>query len=707
MDPGSTEQSASATSPLPLARPQREPVNFRSVLLGLFGVIALNAITPFNNHALNNGCLIRSYLPMGLVLFLMLFVLLVNGPLHRFAPRYAFSPSELAVVIGMILVGCALPSSGLMRYLPGHLTSIFHHAAQRPEFADLLRRVNPPDWLFPTFPSSDPVQRGNDPIVQQYVGRAFTDTDTFAAHFMAVPWRAWLRPAIAWGILLVGLFGSILTSMIILRRQWVENERLQFPLVTVYMSLIEAPPPGRMLNTLFRNYLFWIGFSVIAFIKLFNGLGVYFPRNVPEIPLSFDLSRIMTEEPWRYCQSEFMSQRIFFTIAGLAVFMQTRTAFSLWFVFVLVQVARMAAGMRQTDITEPMAQDQMFGSVVVFVGIVLYIARHHLLAVLRQMFGAGRRDDPRGRYLPYGLAGWAWVGCQLLLIGWLMAAGTTLIGALVIIGILLMLHVALARIVADTGMIYPSLPVPLAHPYDVAAVTIPALPHTTPGSYLFARVFSGIFAADMRQTLPPFAQHALVVADHTGCTGAGTGAAGWRKGIRVVAVLVLALAIAYVVSGVAMLYVEYRYASTLDRSNRAPLNYWTGNNLVPDTVLGPSVRYTVTGIQPVRHSRLLHIGIGAGITGALGALRLTVTNWPLHPVGFLLCYTYGLWVSWFSIFLGWLAKTLLINFGGARMFSRAQPLFLGVICADVAISAFWSLASIALWSTGFEFRVIP
>ena len=385
MNPASTEQSASTAPPLPLAAPGRDPVNLRSVLLGLFGVIAINAITPFNNHALANACLIRSYLPTGLLLFLMLFVLLINAPLHRFAPRYAFSPSELAVVIGMILVGCALPSSGLMRYLPGHLTGIFYYAAQRPEFADLLHRVNPPDWLFPTFPSSDPVQRGNDPIVRQYVGRALTDTDTFAAHFLAVPWHAWLRPAIAWGILLVGLFGSILTSMIILRRQWVENERLQFPLVTVYMSLIEAPAPGRMLNTLFCNYLFWIGFSAIAFIKLFNGLGVYFPRNIPQIPLSFDLSNIMTEEPWRYCQWEFMSQRIFFTIAGLAVFMQTRTAFSLWFFFVLVQVARMAAGVRQTDITEPMQYDQMFGAVVVFVGIVLYVARHHLLAVLRQM----------------------------------------------------------------------------------------------------------------------------------------------------------------------------------------------------------------------------------------------------------------------------------------------------------------------------------
>ena len=36
--------------------------------------------------------------------------------------------------------------------------------------------------------------------------------------------------------------------MVVLRRQWVENERLQFPLVTVYMSLIESPAPGKALK---------------------------------------------------------------------------------------------------------------------------------------------------------------------------------------------------------------------------------------------------------------------------------------------------------------------------------------------------------------------------------------------------------------------------------------------------------------------------
>ena len=158
LDP--TQQPA---APAPALTLQRNPVNLRSALLGLVGVIVINGLTPFNNLALANSDLIGGYLPTGLLLFLMLFVILINAPLHRFAPRYAYSSGELAVALGMILVSCALPSLGLMRYLPTLLTKIFYYAAQRPEYVALLRKANLPDWLFPSFASSDIAQRGKRP----------------------------------------------------------------------------------------------------------------------------------------------------------------------------------------------------------------------------------------------------------------------------------------------------------------------------------------------------------------------------------------------------------------------------------------------------------------------------------------------------------------------------------------------------------------
>src|SRR5438045_3343022 len=102
--------------------PQRPPVNWRSLLLGLLGTIVIAGLTPYNDYALNNTFLIGNNLPLGVVMLLFLFSLFVNGPLSRWAPRYAMTSGEVAVAFSMTLVSCAIPSGGLMRYFPGVLT---------------------------------------------------------------------------------------------------------------------------------------------------------------------------------------------------------------------------------------------------------------------------------------------------------------------------------------------------------------------------------------------------------------------------------------------------------------------------------------------------------------------------------------------------------------------------------------------------------
>src|SRR4051812_28855798 len=89
----------------------RKPVNLRSILLGLLGVVFICALTPYNDWAVNNTYLVGNYLPVGLLLFFLTFIMLINGPLWRWAPRHAFSSGELAVSVGMVMVACAVPAS--------------------------------------------------------------------------------------------------------------------------------------------------------------------------------------------------------------------------------------------------------------------------------------------------------------------------------------------------------------------------------------------------------------------------------------------------------------------------------------------------------------------------------------------------------------------------------------------------------------------
>ncbi|MDK1030822.1 MAG: hypothetical protein QGD94_02330, partial [Planctomycetia bacterium] len=82
--------------------------------------------------------------------------------------------------------------------------------------------------------------------------------------------------------------------------------------------------------------------------------------------------------------------------------------------------------------------------------------------------------------------------------------------------------------------------------------------------------------------------------------------------------------------------------------------------------------------------------IGGGVMAMLALARFRWTRWPLYPVGWLLASTYPMNCIWFSIFLGWLAKGTILKLGGAEMYERLKPLFVGLIIGDVIMGTLCS-----------------
>ena len=239
-------------------------ITFRSVVLGLLGVVFICGLTPYNDYALNNTFLVGNNLPLGVIMLLFVFVLLVNAPLMRFVPRFAFSAGEITVAFSMTLVSCALPSSGLMRYFPPTLVGPFWVARSSQEYLKLLESLHLPAWLFPVFAGQSPGQWMNDPIVNQYFNRT--------PEGEPIPYWAWVRPAWVWGIFFAALYGALVCLTAIVRRQWNENERLPFPLAQIYLPLIEPPAPGRWFNDLFHRRGFWLAFASVFCLHAWNGL---------------------------------------------------------------------------------------------------------------------------------------------------------------------------------------------------------------------------------------------------------------------------------------------------------------------------------------------------------------------------------------------------------------------------------------------------
>lgn len=673
-------------------------VSVRAVLLGLMGVTFICGLTPYNDYALNNTFLVGNNLPLGVVMFLFLFVLLINAPLARFAPRWAFSAGELTVAFSMTLVSCALPSSGLMRYLPPALVTPFYLARSNHEYLSLLSTMHLPQWLLPVFEGSSPSEWINDPVVIQYLERTPAGDPP--------PYRAWIRPAVTWGIFTFALYGALLCMMALVRRQWHENERLPFPLAQIYLPLIEPPPPGRMLNELFLRKSFWIAFASVFFLHCWNGLHYYYPEHFERIPVYYNLWNLFTESPWQYVDNKIKDAAVFFTVVGVTYFLSSSVAFSLWFFFVAHQVYRMYLGVTTGDSWVYGQQDQHFGGIIAYSLAVLWVGRQHWKLILAQAFRGRRGDEPEGRYLPYPLAFWGYVGCAVVMMVWLVLAGMTPLAAVVTVMLMLMLFFMIGRIIAEVGLVHGQLQAPIQKPWVL--MTIYGWPKPVPIETFYVSSMLQTVHYDFREVVTVYASHGLKVADQTMYAGRAMEAdtpQQRRWGRWLIGLMALALVVGYVVSFASTLWTEYHHAWTKDVQAKVPINDWGALNNPQGQLIGATAQYD-KGTYHLRHSPAANITFGFAFTSLLSVLRLRYPWWPLHPIGYLMIPTYPGAHLWFSIFWGWLAKLLILRFGGSRLYVNAKPFFLGLIVGESLAAGFWLTMGIVLSAMGIPYRPV-
>ena len=196
--------------------------------IGSLAVILICGLTCFNDYVVENTYMIGSYLPLAMVLVMFFLCVVVNGLLFRLMPRYALKTGELAVILFMLLLGCSLPSQGLMRSLLPLLVAPFRMGCDQPRFWTIFTHLACPT--------------GSSPFVISTVGAvrrswmSFTRACPAAIQF---PYGPWIIPLLGWGVFFLGLSMRAGRVAWITRRQWAINERLPFPLAQLELSLIE------------------------------------------------------------------------------------------------------------------------------------------------------------------------------------------------------------------------------------------------------------------------------------------------------------------------------------------------------------------------------------------------------------------------------------------------------------------------------------
>ena len=697
--PASVETIASA----------RPAVSLRSLLVGLAGVVLLCAYVPFNDFVLKNTYFVGGSLPLAVVLFMFLFALLVNGPLSRYAPRLALQTNELTVVLVMLLVCCVLPSSGLMQFWQPSLAGSWHHSSERPERLEaLLTRLELPDWYWPKFsPESDTIaKKTGDDVIRFFYDKPPAGTDLGTYRRLIVD--SWLGPLLGWGVFFAGVFACLIGVSFVVRRQWVENERISFPIAQVQLALIEAPEPGRVFNSTFRTRVFWIGLIAVVAVRTFIGMRSYFPKTFPEITLGYSFYTLLADPPWAYMDG-LGAQDLYLWLAAMMFFVPTRISFSLWFVFVLYQIPLMlvnSMGVGSEYLTPSQRRSMNLGSLLAFAAMILWTGRHHYWAVIRQMFFVSRPGDDQGLFIRNRTAGWMALGGFAVAVAWCVYLMMTLPAALLMVGGIVGTWVVMANVVAHSGL---AAAYTLSGPREwFVNLYQNAGGMRTPATYNVSHVAAhwhvqtiGGMWAYARDQLLVYGTHGLKLATENAP----------RAGARLLLAIVLALGVGYVVSHFSTLACYYGFQSTQDKTQETPINEevlngqpkWT-INFVHDTVHEKGV--TLQGRAKEDPWHRWWLGGGLVGTGLLAFLQLRFTWWPVHPIGLLMVFSFSMKRVVFSLFVGWLVKVLLVRFGGASLFYKARPFFLGIIIGEALAATGFALLAVILWLLGIPYETV-
>ena len=654
-EPLRKESPEGAASVAHTAPDHRRILTARSVTVGLIAVAVVNMAAPYSEWIVRSTHTTTNYFPLGLAFMFILVVVGINPLLKLFHHRLGLGRDELGAIYVMLLAAVSVPTYGITGYVMSVSASPFYFATTENSWADYLHQ-HIPSWVVP----------GGGPEVAWF----FEGLPAGAS----IPWQIWVVPLFWWGSLIVATLTLCICLITMFRKQWVEKERLNFPLVDVPLTMMDGAEDARALPRFMRHPLFWIGFGVAAFKIAWNIPGYWNAQwpMIPAIRLSIPQGRIFPG----------ISSNLSFPLVGITYFVNVDVIFSVWF-FNLFNLAEIAVfnrtgftiGTSETYSVNPSALAwQGFGAFAAIVLGGIWVAREHLRDVFRKAFGRDHTVDDHDEILSYRAAVFGALGAAAYVLFWLHAVGIAMSVAVLLLYAVITLYLGLTRIVIEGGLVFVRGPLlPQAFAMHIVG------PATLGGATMAGLAVSYGWACDPIATFMPFGANAAKVhSDRRFPRGTYLKAVALALGVSLVVSFWFSLKLAYGSGG-------YNFGEWVFRR---------GGQVPYDTIVGK-----MKAAQGLSHWHFTFFGLGVLATVALTYLRYRLPWWRLHPIGFSIASVGQVRWTVLSLFMAWVAKVLLIRFGGLVLYNRAKPFFIGLVVGHFT-GAGISFAIDALWFRG-------
>jgi hypothetical protein len=640
----------------------RRGITLRSVVLGAATAASLCVWTNYTEFVMHSAALVMSNLPMS-AFIPFVFWLFLNTLIRAWRPQVALSGTELLVVLGMSWMVGNVPAIGWTGYWSGIMTAPEYYASPengwRTSFFNVL-----PSWLFP------------DPAVVPWFYNGLPP-------HTSLPWSGWVVPMFWWGSVSLAIVGLGICTTVIFRRQWIEHEKLTFPLAMIPMDLTDGfNEPGRRVPALFRNPLFWFGVAIPGIVIGWNIIG-YFNPGMPRIMFFAGYSAKQVTFARQFPPYAF---RILPSLIAFTYFCNLDILLSFW-LFGLLATFKIGV-MNRLGVTiglpgQPSKPPEILGleshgALIALAVWSFWVGRKHLADVFRRAFSADRSVDDDGGVMSYRSAVLGWLVSWLFLVGWLTAAGQGLFFAIVSSLLMFAAYFCTTKFLAASGFAY-------LFPPDVNAggflKTMFGSARMSNEQLMGIQLHnSGAFVGGGRIMGMPMMPHYVKMMEK----------------IKDKRWLVPSLWIAFIAGVVAS------FVYTLDLCyTEAGLNLRTYTLVTGNTATFNALKTAIDGAnRTVPDTQKLIVWlIGAAEVLLLSGLRTWLPWWPLHPVGLAFQNSIGVRVFGFSAFLAWVIKLVIMRLGGMGLFNKFRPVFLGILigyAAMIGISAFVD----AMWFPG-------
>lgn len=584
----------------------------------------------------------------------LLFLLALNPLLRLVWRRAQLSRVEILTIYTFTAIAVSMAGVGVIRYWLASITYPFYFARPGNDLASLQRWI--PTWMVPH----------NASVIEGlYMGAG------------PVPWGAWLIPLLAWTGFFASFWAAMLCLVALVRKRWMEEERLSFPVVELTLEMTE-PGAGRAAKRpFFLNPVMWIGFSLTLLFNLINILHALYP-SLPGLAWYWYAGPSGLGLPW----SSFFPLAIYFTplLIGFGFLVSTEISFSIWFFFLLYKLEGLlfaSYGAAGRDLPYP--QEQSIGAFL-FLGIgLLWGARGTIRHAFLELVGRARA--PADAAAPFPLR-WALVGLMVSSAAAFLfchLAGLAAWTAFAYLAILGLVALVCARIRAEAG-----LPLVWAFPFWMQKKILIYTFGTAllvQGGRPASLTMLALLAFLSRGYFPSLIGYQI--------DGLKTAEQVRMKSSHMAGVLMLALVFGLGVAYYFHLVPYYQYGVVHLRDGAM----W-GTDLAQGD-FGEVLTATRIPLTPDA-GRIAATVWGVVATGALAWLRPFLGSSPFHPLGFAVATAYGDLV-WFPFLIVWVCKTLILRYGGIKLYRSAIPGFLGFALGHVfTAGVVWGLLGAAV-----------